>query len=189
LLERVAETGITNLIVLPYQPFDRFAEVLASADVLVVLLAPTASPYSVPSKTLSYLCASRPVLAMMPADNLAAEIIARRANAGYVVVPDDRAGFLVAAFSLRFDPGLRATLGSNGRQYAEGNFELDTVCSRFLGAIELTGADRLGRLGRLWDSTIQASVRSRMGADSVGNLARNNSVVIGKTYDKRKGSR
>ncbi|MDT4917969.1 MAG: hypothetical protein QOH89_2669, partial [Pseudonocardiales bacterium] len=40
---------------LGYQPADRFAEVLASADAVVALLEPDAAAFSVPSKVLSYL--------------------------------------------------------------------------------------------------------------------------------------
>ena len=40
----------------------------------VVLLERSAGAFSVPSKTLSYLCAGRPVVGLMPAENLAAEV-------------------------------------------------------------------------------------------------------------------
>ena len=67
---------------LPYQPFDRLPEVLASADVLVVILEPEAGRFSVPSKTLSYLCAGRAVLGSMPATNPAARLLTERASPG-----------------------------------------------------------------------------------------------------------
>ena len=41
-----------NLVVLPFQLFDRLSEVLAAADVLLTILEPDAGAYSVPSKVL-----------------------------------------------------------------------------------------------------------------------------------------
>ena len=187
LTAQIADRGLQNLIVLPYQPFDRFAEVLACADALMVLLAPTASPYSVPSKTLSYLCAARPILGMMPAENLASEIVTRRANAGYVVPPDDTSGFLVAALSLRFDADLRAALGESGRRYAEGNFDLTTVSGRFLDAIRLTGTRGRGRIGKLRVATPQGAVPGRTWADPLGNLILAHSAEHREPYETQDG--
>ncbi|HET7683428.1 MAG TPA: glycosyltransferase family 4 protein, partial [Marmoricola sp.] len=63
------------LLLLPFQPYERLPEVLGSGDVLVVLLEQDAGAFSVPSKTLSYLCAGRPILGLMPAENLAASLV------------------------------------------------------------------------------------------------------------------
>ena len=67
-----AERLDVPITLLPFQPYERLPEVLGSGDVLVVLLDASAGAFSVPSKTLSYLCAGRPVLGLMPAENLAA---------------------------------------------------------------------------------------------------------------------
>ena len=64
------------ITLLPFQPYERLSEVLGTGDVLVVLLDAAAGAFSVPSKTLSYLCAGRPVLGLMPAENLAATLVA-----------------------------------------------------------------------------------------------------------------
>ena len=77
-LSRFADAN-GNLMLLPYQPFGRLSEVLASADVLVALLESDAGAYSVPSKVLTYLAAGRPILGAIPAENLAARTIRRPA--------------------------------------------------------------------------------------------------------------
>jgi colanic acid biosynthesis glycosyl transferase WcaI len=135
LRERKARGDLANLTVFGYQPFSRLPEVLGSADVLVVLLEPTAGQFSVPSKTLSYLCAGRPVLAAMSATNTAATILQQRALAGLVVEPDDPHAFGVAALRLAKDPALREELGRSGRAYAEAHFSSDLVLDRFVAAI------------------------------------------------------
>ena len=71
-----AERLDVPITLLPFQPYERLPEVLGSGDVLVVLLDASAGAFSVPSKTLSYLCAGRPVLGLMPAENLAATLVA-----------------------------------------------------------------------------------------------------------------
>lgn len=121
---------LDNLLLLPFQPFDRFPEVLASADVLVAILEPDAGIFSVPSKVLSYLCAARPILAAMPVENLAARIIARH-NAGRIAAPDDLDGFAGHARELLADPDLRAAMGANARRYAEERFRIADIGARF----------------------------------------------------------
>ena len=75
-LRAEAERLDVPITLLPFQPYERLPEVLGSGDVLVVLLDASAGAFSVPSKTLSYLCAGRPVLGLMPAENLAATLVA-----------------------------------------------------------------------------------------------------------------
>ncbi len=60
LLRAEAERLDVPLTLLPFQPYEQLPEVLGSGDVLVVLLEQDAGAFSVPSKTLSYLCAGRP---------------------------------------------------------------------------------------------------------------------------------
>ena len=57
---------------LPFQPAEDLPSVLSSADVLVALLEPDATKFSIPSKVLSYMAAGRPIVGLMPSDNPAA---------------------------------------------------------------------------------------------------------------------
>jgi colanic acid biosynthesis glycosyl transferase WcaI len=123
------------LRLLPYQPYDRLPEVLASADVLVAVLEPEAGAFSVPSKVLTYLCAGRPLLGALPADNLASRVVER--SGGGVVVPPRDAGALVgAAEELLGDPERRALLGRAARAYAEKTFDLAAITDRFERVLE-----------------------------------------------------
>ena len=49
---------LSNLLLMDFQPYHEMPQVLASADVLVATLEPTAGEFAVPSKILSYLCAA-----------------------------------------------------------------------------------------------------------------------------------
>jgi colanic acid biosynthesis glycosyl transferase WcaI len=125
-----AAAGLSNLLILPYQPFHDLPSVLASGDVLVGILEAEAGVFSVPSKTLSYLCAGRALLLAMPLENLAARIT-RDHRAGLTVAPDDLVGFLAAAESLYASPALRAELSANARSYAEATFPIARTAAIF----------------------------------------------------------
>lgn len=122
--------GLDNLVLLPFQPYERFPEVLGSADVLMSILEPDAGVFSVPSKVLSYLCAGRAVLASIPAENLAARILIRN-EAGVVVAPSDVDGFTKAAESLVADPVKRERLAQNALDYAVQTFDIAAIGGRF----------------------------------------------------------
>jgi colanic acid biosynthesis glycosyl transferase WcaI len=128
----LAENGRDEpaLRLLPYQPYDRLPEVLASAEVLVALLEPEAGAFSVPSKILTYFCAGRPLLVSVPEDNLAARTV-ERSGGGVFVPPTDRKGLLDAAQRLLADEALRSELARRARAYAERTFDLEAIAGRF----------------------------------------------------------
>jgi glycosyltransferase involved in cell wall biosynthesis len=130
LQREAAAEGVHSLRCFPFQPFERMADVLGSADVLVAILEPEAGAFSVPSKILSYMCAGRPILAAIPRENLAAQLIGRH-QAGLVVEPDDRAGFRRAAAEMLASPRQLAEWGAAARQYAERNFDIESISDRF----------------------------------------------------------
>ncbi|MEV7003419.1 glycosyltransferase family 4 protein [Streptomyces sp. NPDC093982] len=128
--EAAAARGV-ELTLLPFQPYERLPEVLGAGDVLVVLLTADAGEFSVPSKTLSYLCAGRPVLGLMPADNLAAKLLRR---AGSPVFAPEESSLSDAATWVREvlnDPARAESLGKESRALAEREFALEGCASRF----------------------------------------------------------
>ena len=130
LRERKREYNLDNLMVLTYQPFEIMPEVMASGDVLLTTLEPDAGIFSVPSKALSYLCASRPQLMAIPIDNLAAKIVMEN-NAGLVAPSGDIDTFIQLAERLLGDASLRFACSHNGRMYAERIFNIQTIGDQF----------------------------------------------------------
>jgi glycosyltransferase involved in cell wall biosynthesis len=117
-------------MLLPFQPFEELPMALAAADVLVAILEPDASVFAVPSKVLTYLCARRPLLLAVPAENLAARIV-ESVGAGIVVSPTDVTGFLRASEKLISDTELCRTMAENGYGYALTEFNIEKVAGRF----------------------------------------------------------
>jgi colanic acid biosynthesis glycosyl transferase WcaI len=125
-----ARGGLDNLRLLPFQPYNRFSEVLASAAVVLAVIEPDAGIFSVPSKVLSYLSAGRPILLAVPPENLAARTV-QRAEAGLVVAPGDNQGMTTALARLLDDDAYRARLGANARQHAVQAFDIARIADRF----------------------------------------------------------
>ena len=104
---------------------------MASADLLVAILEPDASKFSVPSKVLTYLCSGRAILGVLPPDNSVAEILSTQ-GAGRVVDPSDRDRVALEAAALLDDRELCRSMGLAGRSYAEATFSPETAADRFL---------------------------------------------------------
>lgn len=130
LLERCCEQPHVPLTVLPFQPYERFNDVLGAATLVTALLEPNAGVFSVPSKVLSYMAAGQPILLAAPEVNLAARTV-QREGAGTVVDPSDLDGFAEAALSLLREPEQLAVMGTRGRRYAEGAFDITKIADRF----------------------------------------------------------
>lgn len=136
-LEQAATQDPTRkLRVLPFQPASDLSMVLSSADVLIGLLEPDATTFSIPSKVLSYLAAGRPIAGLMPADNPASVDIV--AAGGFVADPTEdgaqRAADWIAG--LVGDAEQRVDLGWRARALAEEKFNLDTIVVQFEGVFE-----------------------------------------------------
>jgi len=134
LRQRVHEVNPEFLTVLPFQPYERMSEVMASADVLITLLDSQAKTFAVPSKTLSYLCAARALIVAAPAANEVARVV-EEAEAGLVVSPDNSASIIAAAERLLADRPLCEQCATNARRYAEQHFSIDAIADRFLAVL------------------------------------------------------
>jgi colanic acid biosynthesis glycosyl transferase WcaI len=109
---------VPNVRFAGYQPRERLAEVLASADLHVVPLKAGLGNVSVPSKTYSILAAGRPLLAAIDPDTEVPRIV-EASRAGRAIAPDDPDAFVTAVASMVADvDGLRR-MGADGRRWVE----------------------------------------------------------------------
>lgn len=128
---RASDFPATVIRVIAFQPARQLPDMLGAGDVLVTILEPGASKFSVPSKVLSYLAAGRPLLGLMPADNPAANDIAA---AGGLVVPPTPEGISRAVDwlgSISGDAATRAELGARSRSRAEARFNINQIADQF----------------------------------------------------------
>lgn len=123
-------SGLANVQFRPMQSRERYAALLDATDIgLVTLRADVRSPV-VPSKILSLMAASRPVVAVLPEESDAARLI-EEVGCGVVVAPGDAGGLSLAVRRLALDPAERRRLGANGRRHAEKHLALDIVVRRW----------------------------------------------------------
>lgn len=121
-----------KLMKLPPEPWLRSAGVLPERDRLAALEAADIAMAPDPEdilgeQALDGFAAGTPVLAS--ARNTAAVDYIRRANAGLYYA--NREEFVEALRLLMSNPGLRDTLGRNGRRYVQQHFRWDAVLGRF----------------------------------------------------------
>lgn len=119
-----------HLLVLPFQPYELVPDVMAAADLALVLLEGDASRFSVPSKTLTYLSAGRPIVAAVPRENLAARIV-ERVGAGVVVPPGDGPAFTAAVRRVLGKSEFARAMSAAGRAYATAAFDVVDIAEKF----------------------------------------------------------
>ena len=122
--------GLTNLRILDIQPRNDYARMMASADVLLLNQRRDVVDAVVPSKLLHYMAAGRPIIAAVNEASVAAELILV-AGCGVLVSPEDPAQLAQAIRSIRDNPGLRSSLGANGRAYADKTFAKAEILERW----------------------------------------------------------
>jgi colanic acid biosynthesis glycosyl transferase WcaI len=116
-LESLA-ADVPDVTFVDLQPKARLPEVLAAADVHVVLLREGLAASSVPSKLYSILAAGRPLVASVDPGTEVARVV-EQAAAGLVVPPGDAAALAEALRGLVLQPGERDRLGAAGRAFVE----------------------------------------------------------------------
>jgi colanic acid biosynthesis glycosyl transferase WcaI len=112
------------------QPMSRMPDFMAAADTLLVHLKRSeVSKYVIPTKTLAYLAAGKPILMAM--DGAAAQLVTD-AQAGRVVVPEDSPALAKAILDFySLSVRERAAMGMRGRTYLQTHLAKDRVIAQY----------------------------------------------------------
>lgn len=112
-----------NIVLKDFLTIPELAKLFADASVLLAVLEPEASNFSVPSKIMSYLSAGKPIVASIDPMNASAKILSENI-AGSVVPPDAPiADFTNAVIEIISNPNLQISMGQSSAQYARENFD------------------------------------------------------------------
>jgi glycosyltransferase involved in cell wall biosynthesis len=112
-----------NIVLKNFLTIPELGQLFADASVLLAVLEPEASKFSVPSKIMSYLSAGKPIVASIDPMNASAKILIEN-SAGFVVPPDAPiANFGQAVIEIISNPNLQISMGISSAQYANKNFD------------------------------------------------------------------
>ncbi len=128
-LEAKAE-GLENIRFVDFSPHEDLNEVLAAADIHLILLKPGLGTVSVPSKLYSILAAGRPVLASVDTGT-EIDLVVSRTGAGRSVSSNDNGLFTETLIALADDPVGRNAAGKAGRKFAEEWLSADSVAQSY----------------------------------------------------------
>ena len=122
LLEK-PENKRENIDLKDFLPIPVLAQLFSDASVLLAVLEPEASTFSVPSKIMSYLSAGKPIVASIDPKNASAAIL-QDTGAGIVVSPDSSADdFSQAVTKIISNTQLAISMSQASSKYSQDNFD------------------------------------------------------------------
>lgn len=130
----VANRNISNVHLLPFQPYEDISHVFSLGDVSLVISKPGVGENSVPSKTWSIMSASRPVLANFDENEL--KTIIEENNCGIFTKAGDKVAFTDAILKLYNDRDLCKEYGRNGRQFVMDNLTKEIGTQKYVDVIK-----------------------------------------------------
>lgn len=132
---------LDNVVFLPFQPFERMADILALGDVqLISLMDLPLFRSALPSKLQATLAAGRPILGALAGD--AADVV--RQSGGGVVIPQGSAQAMADAIVELADapPDHVIALGERGRTFYRNNYSEDVAVRHLLRLLERAASTR-----------------------------------------------
>lgn len=156
------EKQLNNVLLLPFQPREQLPQMLAAADVGLVLQTRNTVSFNMPSKIPVLLASGRAIVASVPLQGTAAEAISL-SQGGVVVPPEDPTAIANAIQSLYENPLQVRQLGYQGREFAANTYAFDKVLSLYEALLSKTidsakGQPKFwsrGRAGRNPSSTLK----------------------------------
>lgn len=134
LCEQIRSKMVTNIHLLPFQPYDDIAHVFSLGDVGLVISKHGIGGSSVPSKTWSIMAAKRPVLASFDKGGELEKVISE-VNCGYLVEAGNKDDFIHAIMKLYDSEGERRIFSNNGYHYVSKTIEKTRCVSQYIKAI------------------------------------------------------
>lgn len=127
---RASAQGLSNLQIIPYQPYAVVPDIYGASDVCVVAQASATGSDAIPSKVYRIMACERPIVAATDERSDLAQLI-RDADAG-VVIPSESAAALAAAIGdavARPEPWRRRA--ASGRAYVAEHYAREAVSRRY----------------------------------------------------------
>lgn len=130
----IKNESISNVHLLPFQPYEDISHVFSLGDVSLVISKPGVGANSVPSKTWSIMSASRPVLANFDENEL--KSIIDNNNCGIFTKAGDKDAFKNAILMLYNNRTLCKDMGQNGRKFVMDNLTKTIGTQKYIDIIK-----------------------------------------------------
>ena len=124
------ELGVHNVLLRPFAPRKKLPEMLAAADIGLIVQKSNVVGFNMPSKTQVLLASGRPILAAVPTYGTAAQAV-RASGGGLVVEPENPMALAEAIQHLYENPELVKQLGDKGRQHAMSEYSFEQAINRY----------------------------------------------------------
>lgn len=132
--EIVKRDNLTNVTMIPFQPYEDISYVFSLGDAGLVISKPGVGANSVPSKTWSIMSASRPVLANFDENELK-DILAGN-ECGIFTKAGDKEAFKQSIIKLYENRDLCKKYGTNGRQFVMDNLTREVGIQKYVDVIK-----------------------------------------------------
>lgn len=132
--EIVKRDNLTNVTMIPFQPYEDISYVFSLGDAGLVISKPGVGANSVPSKTWSIMSASRPVLANFDENELK-DILAGN-ECGIFTKAGDKEAFKQSIIKLYENRELCKKYGTNGRQFVMDNLTREVGTQKYVDVIK-----------------------------------------------------
>lgn len=119
-----------NVKLLPFQPREKLPEMLAAADVGLIVQKRNVVSFNMPSKTQVLLASGRAIVASVPSTGSAAKAI-EKSHGGIVVEPENPEALANQILALYHNPELATRLGKQGRQYAIERYSFEQALTQY----------------------------------------------------------
>lgn len=139
------ELDVHNVLLRPFAPRAELPEMLAAADVGLIMQKRNVVGFNMPSKTQVLLASGRPILAAVPHHGTAAQAI-RASGGGLVVEPENAKDLAIAIQKLYDNPDLAEKLGQQGRHHAMNEYSFEQALNRYEGLFKQLVEEKHGRL-------------------------------------------
>jgi colanic acid biosynthesis glycosyl transferase WcaI len=121
--------GADNLKFFPFQPREKLPEMLAAANIGLIMQKRNVTVYNMPSKTPVWLASGRPIIASVPPNSPAARAI-QQSQGGVIVPPEEPDSLAKAILDLYANPSKAERLSQQGRQFAMDYYSLEQALNQ-----------------------------------------------------------
>jgi glycosyltransferase involved in cell wall biosynthesis len=133
LKEKAAEWELDNVLFVDSVPKSEIVSYVAASDVCTAVLKKIDTFKTVyPNKLFDYMSAARPII--LGIDGVARDLL-ESANAGIYAEPENAKAIADAVLTLKNDPVLQETYGSNGLTYVSQNFSRKVLSEKYIAIL------------------------------------------------------